>query len=188
MHLKPLPIRVRAHLGCGKVLLLSLYPFRFTLREHQRKGCSVSSSTRSSGRWRCPPNLDHSDAEDGRFHRHRQRSPIERYDAVRTRRTVPRREAEDGQFSPSEIAPSNGMSQSAPADGTETQDRLHSANGANTRSYRLRRRRTLGCKAARTGLMMYPRLHDTDAIDAQGCGSNRGKLIPREGLRSQLLF
>ena len=167
---------------------LSLYPFRFTLREHQRKGCSVSSSTRSSGRWRCPPNLDHSDAEDGRFHRHRQRSPIERYDAVRTRRTVPRREAEDGQFSPSEIAPSNGMSQSAPADGTETQDRLHSANGANTRSYRLRRRRTLGCKAARTGLMMYPRLHDTDAIDAQGCGSNRGKLIPREGLRSQLLF
>ena len=117
-----------------------------------------------------------------------QRSPIERYDAVRTRRTVPRREAEDGQFSPSEIAPSNGMSQSAPADGTETRDRLHSANGANTRSYRLRRRRTLGCKAARTGLMMYPRLHDTDAIDAQGCGSNRGKLIPREGLRSQLLF
>ena len=120
--------------------------------------CSVSSSTtRSSGRWRCPSDLDLSDAEDG-------------------------------QSSPLEIAPSNGMSQSAPADGTETRDRLHSANGANTRSYRLRRRRTLGCRAARTGLMMYPRLHDTDAIDAQGCGSNRGKLIPREGLRSQLLF
>ena len=108
------------------------------MREHQRKGCSVSSSTtRSSGRWRCPSDLDLSDAEDG-------------------------------QSSPLEIAPPNGMSQSAPADGTETRDRLHSANGANTRSYRLRRRRTLGCRAARTGLMMYPRLHDTDVIDAQG--------------------
>ena len=153
-------MRVRACLGCGKVLLLSLSILSGTLREHQRKGCSVSSSTtRSSGRWRCPSDLDLSDAEDG-------------------------------QSSPLEIAPSNGMSQSAPADGTETRDRLHSANGANTRSYRLRRRRrrTLGCRAARTGLMMYPRLHDTDVIDAQGWRSNRGKLIPREGLRSQLLF
>jgi len=156
------------------------------MRDHQRWGCSASSSSRSSGHWRCPSNLESSDAEDGRFHR--QRSPIERYDAVRTRRTVPRREAEDGQFSPSEIAPSNGMTQSAPADGTETRDRLHPANGANTRSYWLRRRRALGCRSARTGLMMYPRLHGTDVIDAQGWGSNRGKLIPREGLRRQLLF